>query len=274
MTSQTMHSKCIKCGSENIRISRIRQRGRTLSMLFLRSLRCHDCRARYWVPHKKAYLLAGVAFFCGLLLTYFIFMSILMPDQNIVRSQKLDPGGSDMMVNTTTKLRNDSEFDLNPKSAISITVPRESETIAKTKTNIKLTELHTDNRHFTVQLYYEKAQKGDADAQYKLGLLYLNGNGTIQDFEEAAKWLELAAEKNHSQAQYQLGLIYKTGFGVDTDLEKSYMWLNLSAAAGVEKAALVRDNIMRSLDPEQLKQAQRASREWLLNLEKGTAIDN
>ncbi len=249
-------------------------------MMLIRPLRCHDCKARYWVPHIKAYLIAGAASFCGLLLAYFVFVSILMPDQKVVRLKQLDAGKEETINNAATKRHNDSKFSFTPKNAINVMLPAETEITAEAKTEItaeaktdtQLTELHTDKRHFTVQLFYEKAQNGDAGAQFQLGLLYLEGQSTIQDFEEAAKWFELAAEKNHIQAQYQLGLFYKNGFGVDIDPEKSYMWLNLAAAAGVGKAALARDEIMRSLNPEQLKQAQKAAREWIINLNRETSI--
>ena len=269
-----MNNKCTNCGSENIHRSRKRENEQSISTMLIRPLRCQDCRARYWVPHIKAYLIAGAASIFGLILAYFIFMSILMPDKRIARLEQLDAGKEDAINNVATKLHNDSETAFTPKSAINVALPVETEVTAKAKTDVQLTELNTDKRHFTVQLFYEKAKNGDADAQYQLGLLYLEGQSTIQDFEEAAKWFELAAEKNHIQAQYQLGLFYKTGFGVDIDPEKSYMWLNLAVAAGVEKAALPRDEIMRSLNSEQLKQAQKAAREWILNLNRETSIDN
>ncbi len=243
-------------------------------MMLLRPLRCHECRVRYWVPHIQAYLLTGTATFCGLLLAYFVFMNLLMPDQKIARLEQSDTWKGEAIINTATKQHNDSQLAFTPKRAVSVMLPTETEITAETKTDTQLTEIHTDERHFTVQLYYKKARKGDVNAQYQLGLLYLNGHGTLQDFEEAAKWFELAAEKNHKQAQYQLGLIYKTGFGVDIDPEKSYMWFNLAAAAGVDKAVLARNEIMRSLSPEQLKQAQKAAREWLLKLSRETTTDS
>ncbi len=269
-----MNNKCTNCGSENIHRSRKRQNEQSITMMLIRPMRCQDCRARYWVPHIKAYLIAGAASFCGLILAYFIFISILMPDKKIARFEQLDAGKEEVINNAATKLHSDSKSVITPKSTINVALPAETEITAKAKADAQLTELHTDKRHFTVQLFYEKAQNGDTDAQYQLGLLYLEGQSTIQDFEEAAKWFELAAEKNHMQAQYQLGLFYKTGFGVDIDPGKSYMWLNLAAAAGVEKAALARDEIMRSLNPEQLKQAQKSAREWILNLNRENSIED
>ncbi len=259
-----MHSKCTICGSEIIRRSRIRKGEGKLSIIFLKPQRCNVCKARYWVPRLRTYLLAGVLSLGGLLLAYFTFTIIIMPEQKVVRTEQPDTWEEAMIDNAIANLNHGAEYDLTPQHAAGGTIQKKTEISANTNINT----LQTDNRQFTVQLYHEKAQKGDTNARYQLGVLYLNGNGALQDFEEAVKWFRLAAEKNHALAQYQLGKMYRAGFGVDIDLEKSYMWLNLSAAAGSERAALARDEVMRKLSPEQLKQAQSASREWLQNLNK------
>lgn len=184
-----------------------------------------------------------------------------MPSPTITRSKQFD--AEKATINMASKIHNDSALG----NLIDIIEPNEID-------NPQLTKASADKRAFRTQLYYERAQNGDTEAQYQLGLAYLNGNDTIQDFEESAKWFELAAESNHALAQYQLGLIYKTRLGTDADLKKSYMWLNLSAAAGIDQAALARNKVMLSLSPEQLIQAQRASRERLQDQKTGTLINN
>jgi hypothetical protein len=131
----------------------------------------------------------------------------------------------------------------------------------------------SDDKAITVQWYRENAEKGDLDAQYKLGLLHLTGKGALQDFGEAAKWLRLSAEQGHPQAQFQLGLIYRVGHGVPTDQAQAYKWLNLAAAAGVNQAVLTRNEVMRSLTAEQLAQAQKESREWHAKPAKAVKMD-
>ena len=39
------------------------------------------------------------------------------------------------------------------------------------------------------------AEKGDASAQYNLGLMYIRGHGVEQDFNEAFKWTKKAADQ-------------------------------------------------------------------------------
>jgi TPR repeat protein len=44
------------------------------------------------------------------------------------------------------------------------------------------------------------AEAGDADAQYTLGELYRNGQGVEQDFKEALKWYQKAADQGYAAA--------------------------------------------------------------------------
>ena len=44
-----------------------------------------------------------------------------------------------------------------------------------------------------LELLRPLAAKGDAVAQFNLGLMYENGKGVTQDYKEAAKWFQKAA---------------------------------------------------------------------------------
>lgn len=60
------------------------------------------------------------------------------------------------------------------------------------------------------------ASKGDANKQWELGSKYFNGATTCEignDLEQAHKWLRRAAEQGHTAAQYDLGLLYLNGWG-------------------------------------------------------------
>ena len=73
-----------------------------------------------------------------------------------------------------------------------------------------------------------KAEQGDALAQYILGLYYEDGQGVIQDYEEAVKWIRLAAEQGNEVAQNNLGLCYEHGEGVIQDYKEAYKWYLLA----------------------------------------------
>jgi len=55
--------------------------------------------------------------------------------------------------------------------------------------------------------YQEAANKGDVEARYKLGMMYLKGRGVNKDHEEAVSWLTLAAAQGHVKAKEELDRI-------------------------------------------------------------------
>ena len=61
------------------------------------------------------------------------------------------------------------------------------------------------------------AKKGDATAQFNLGVRYAKGVGVLEDQTEAVKWYRKAAEQNYAEAQHKLGVRYATGMGVAKD---------------------------------------------------------
>ena len=79
----------------------------------------------------------------------------------------------------------------------------------------------------------------------------------------AAKWFRRAAEQGHANAQYRLGLRYSQGQGVPKNIVQAYMWWSLAAAKGDEDARKARDKFAKSMIPADLSEAQRLAREWL-----------
>lgn len=76
------------------------------------------------------------------------------------------------------------------------------------------------------------AEQGDADAQYQIGGRYAEGNGVDEDFTEALKWYQKAADANHAEAQYELGTAYAYGMKVQHDYEKALEWFKRAAEQG------------------------------------------
>lgn len=104
-----------------------------------------------------------------------------------------------------------------------------------------------------------KANSGDANAQYELGDCYYSGEGVPQDYNEAVKWWKKSAEQGNANAQCGLGIIYlkeaakyfsksaeqgnalgqrnigicyHVGVGVDQDYNKAVKWFKKSAEQG------------------------------------------
>lgn len=63
-----------------------------------------------------------------------------------------------------------------------------------------------------------------AQAQYNLGVCYLEGKGTAQDYKKAVEWFEKAGEKGVKDAQYNLAEMYKARLGVPKDEKKAAYW--------------------------------------------------
>jgi hypothetical protein len=240
-------------------------------MLFLKPVRCRECRERFWVQNPTAYVAAGavLSFIALVITTVWLIIEQNSADQYIMPASEGQPepsiAGSDKPAPQRQTQRPPVEADVKPK--------KDSQTDRSKKQPAPQVSSPTDDHYFTVRLYQESAENGNRDAQYKLGLLYLTGNGALQDFAEAAKWLKLAAEQGYALAQYELGLIYRMGHGVAVDQVQSYVWLNLAAAAGIEQAVAAREEVMRSLNGKQLAQAQKASRDWLTSKSKPKISD-
>lgn len=129
------------------------------------------------------------------------------------------------------------------------------------------------------------AQKGNAEAQFKVGEMYETGFGVKKDMAEATSWITKAANQGHEtagfkllywdiekngitdankgkyeslqakadegdpQAQYYVGKMYSRGVGVKRNSNKALGWLNKAALVGVLEAereiTMVRENQQR-----------------------------
>jgi TPR repeat protein len=105
------------------------------------------------------------------------------------------------------------------------------------------------------------ASEGDADAQYRLAVLYTEGDGIDKDLPKAASLLRMAAEQGHDNAQLQMGYCYRDGAGVFKDTAKAYVWFAMSAQNGDAlngrgRAGELADEIRESLPPDELQKAE------------------
>ena len=87
------------------------------------------------------------------------------------------------------------------------------------------------------------AEKGDAEAQYSLGLLYERGRGVPQDYQEAAKWFRLAAEQGDAKAQVEMGRLYADGKGVLRDYREAIRQFRKAAEQGDGEAQILLGNL-------------------------------
>ncbi|WP_018996097.1 SEL1-like repeat protein [Hirschia maritima] len=62
---------------------------------------------------------------------------------------------------------------------------------------------------------------------------------------------------------YRIGLMYSTGMGVAVDYVAAHKWFNLAAVKGVREAREQRREMVDYMSSIELRQAQRAAREWM-----------
>lgn len=109
--------------------------------------------------------------------------------------------------------------------------------------------------------FRKAAEQGDAESQYQLSELLYWGDGVAADLVESAHWTRLAAEQGHAEAQYALGNMLYTGEGVPLNLEESAHWTLLSAEQGHVEAqyAMALNYYLGEGVPENIQESNR----WL-----------
>lgn len=61
------------------------------------------------------------------------------------------------------------------------------------------------------------AKNGNTDAQYQIGIMFLEGEGMKANPEDAAYWFRKAAQNGHALSQFEIGRCFLTGTGVQAD---------------------------------------------------------
>ncbi len=138
-----------------------------------------------------------------------------------------------------------------------------------------------------VKWFRKAAEQGNAHAQQMLGMVYRYGTaGAVgKDNNEAAVWYLRAAKQGDDQSQMELAEMYEDGDGVIQDYIEAYKWLNLAATSTfkppatdvgalppdereamrpmAEKAKEARDKLAQIMTPDQIAEAQRRSAEFV-----------
>lgn len=88
-----------------------------------------------------------------------------------------------------------------------------------------------------------RAQAGDEEAQFHLGLTYESGDGVERFPPSAAYWFTKAAMQGNAEAQQCLGSIYRRGDGVRRDAYKALFWYRKAAEQGSVMAQVALNEI-------------------------------
>ncbi|MCG8418577.1 MAG: ion channel [Proteobacteria bacterium] len=76
------------------------------------------------------------------------------------------------------------------------------------------------------------AEKGDAEAQYTLGMMYAHGHVVDRDPNAAFRYMRKAAKQEHSRALFKLGSFHFLGFGTEVSHQKAVQCLRRAANHG------------------------------------------
>ncbi len=76
------------------------------------------------------------------------------------------------------------------------------------------------------------------------------------------KRVEARAESGEPDAQFDLGLMYSTGQQVQQDYINAHKWFNLAALNGSDRARMEREELAEIMSAAEIAEAQRLAREW------------
>jgi len=106
--------------------------------------------------------------------------------------------------------------------------------------------------------YLKAANQGLAEAQFKLGVRYFEfGRQAKENYTTAFSWFFKAGNQGIAAAQFNIGLMYQQGRGVPTNKVEAYKWYNVAAAQGFTKAAAAREILNYELSRAEVLEAER-----------------
>jgi uncharacterized protein len=123
-----------------------------------------------------------------------------------------------------------------------------------------------DGGDFTtaLKLLRPLAEQGNAGARYRLGNMYMFGEGQQADLAKAVQLYQLAADQDLPNAQFTLGFMHLNGIGIGQDNIQALKWFLICARhpgfkyfAG-KNAELAETRMTQA----QIAEARKLAREW------------
>jgi hypothetical protein len=109
----------------------------------------------------------------------------------------------------------------------------------------------------------KRADAGDADAQWLMGVRYHDGEGVPRDDGQAVQWFQRAAEQGNVAAQGALGAYFWRGRGVPEDLSKAYFWSDIAMAQGDELSKSRIEGLSSQMTSNQVAAARQRAEVWI-----------
>jgi TonB family protein len=120
------------------------------------------------------------------------------------------------------------------------------------KINIEINFNLGDDTANNYQMLFEKADAGDATAQFKLSQAFHSGNGLPKDESRGFAYLEKAAKQGLPQAQFAMGEYFSSH---NDDLVTAYVWYALAQRNRYQHSDKKMKDLAKKMTPEQLAEA-------------------
>ena len=95
-----------------------------------------------------------------------------------------------------------------------------------------LAAYEANNLPLAYKEFREAADKGHADSQFNVALMFEKGIGVAMDEKEAVAWYGKSAAQGNSAAQFNLGVMYENGRGTAVDFAKAHEWYRKASVQG------------------------------------------
>jgi TPR repeat protein len=109
------------------------------------------------------------------------------------------------------------------------------------------TRVKADPERAREMFSYAASYFGNAEAQYNLARMYLDGVGMPRDTKYGIRWLGLAARKGQHQAQALLGQMLCSGDRLPRQTARGLMWLTLAQDSATADETWIKDSYRTAL---------------------------
>ena len=122
------------------------------------------------------------------------------------------------------------------------------------------------NFHNALQWFQKASKQENVKAQYAVGVMYYNGHGVTKDLAKAEEWFQKAAEQDNANAQYNIGVMYYRGESIKKDYDIAAEWFQKAADQGFAKAEEVLNVINKEAGVIPMPKDELTASQWALNL--------
>jgi TPR repeat protein len=100
---------------------------------------------------------------------------------------------------------------------------------------LKKADALRENKQYSkaFNIYKSLADKGNPEAQYEVGRMYLFGQGIGRDSQEAFKWLEKAGQQGDADIKFKIAVMYS----LERNFQEAIKWYKKAAQQGDSKSS-------------------------------------